>query len=678
MKISTAACLALISIAILSTHAALAATIWVPLDQPTIQAGIDAAADGDLVLVAPGTYIENIDFLGKAITLRGEDGADSTVIDGGECTTGEGSCSVVTMMNEDWENSILDGFSLRNGRGSNYCSPGSGCPLQGGGGIYCYDSNPIIINCTISENTSDQGSGGGIRCVSASTRIVNCTIRDNTAGGISCIDSPVIIANCTIHENSTDAYGGGVLCSFSHLTLTNSTISRNTTSGNGGGISCNSSSPSTIINCTISGNSAGSQGGGIYCGGDSTPTISNCTISDNSAEQGGGLAWSNGSSVSTITNSIFWANSAPYSAQIYYYVASVYVTYSDIEGGWSGEGNIDQNPLFTAPDDFHLTTTSPCIDAGNPDPTHDDACFPPSLGTQRNDMGAYGGPLACGWLCLDVDQDGYYDHLCGGTDCDDTDDFTYPGAVELCDGKDSDCDGTIPPDELDADGDGWTVCGGDCDDEDPAIHPGASDLCDGVDQGCDGLGDEVDVDLDGFMICAGDCDDGRADVSPEAVELCADGIDNDCDGAIDMLDTDCLRCIDLDGDGYGDPASGVCPFPQRDCDDTDPYVNPGAEEGPPISPYCSDQVDNDCDGLIDAMDPECHPAQPCAVRIVPVSGMPIAFCMVPGLVFLLGIVGRKHGCCERSEAIPRGQLAKRPGRLLRRCAPRNVPRVRPL
>ena len=119
----------------------------------------------------------------------------------------------------------------------------------------------------------------------------------------------------------------------------------------------------------------------------------------------------------------------------------------------------------------------------------------------------------------------------------------------------------------------------------------------------------ADADKDGYAdeVCGGtDCDDTDPAINPESEEICTDGIDNDCDGLVDGDDDDC-PCIDMDGDGYGDPASSECVFPQWDCDDTDPYANPGAQEGPQGSPYCSDGKDNDCDGLVDSYDPDCGP-----------------------------------------------------------------------
>jgi len=135
------------------------------------------------------------------------------------------------------------------------------------------------------------------------------------------------------------------------------------TNGNdwyGGGIFCSGASP-TIRDCIISGNFA-NLGGGIRCSSSSAPMIANCTISGNSASQGGGI--SSTSSSPTITNSIFWGDSAPESPEIHIYSGSPVVTFSDVQGGWPEEGNIQTDPLFTGGGDYHLSTDSPCIDAG--------------------------------------------------------------------------------------------------------------------------------------------------------------------------------------------------------------------------------------------------------------------------------------------------------------------------
>ncbi len=256
-----------------------ATTINIPEDYPSINIGLIFAVDGDIILVQPGTYVENINYNGKNITIASlflttQDTTyiSQTIIDGNQ----EGC--VVTFESGEDSTAVLTGFTITNGLNI-------GSINESGGGIACMNSsNPSLDNLIISNNSVESmfGSGGGIFCYSSSPKIKNVKVVNNSAdhqgGGIHCrwMSNPKI-ENVTIKNNSARD-GGGIACSASsnpyleHVNITNNSAIDNT-NARGGGIYC-SSSNLILDNVTIVNNTSDNYGGGIYCDS-SNPIFSN-------------------------------------------------------------------------------------------------------------------------------------------------------------------------------------------------------------------------------------------------------------------------------------------------------------------------------------------------------------------------------------------------------------------
>lgn len=355
---------------LLNPVSGISATIYVPDDHPDIQAAIAASSNGDAVIVRPGTYIENIDLLGKAITLRSDLGSAVTFIRG-DLTTW-----VVTFHSGEGPDTLLEGFTISNGDGGILCSFAAPT-IQGniitdnhatltGGGIRCEWDDPLILGNVISNNTTT-GGGGGVGSVSNSRPLIEGNIICGNycrfhGGGIECLGQPEIINNI-ITDNTADLGGGGGIGVY------------------------NVSSP-VIMNNTIHGNrSLCDLGGGINV--DSAGArISNTILWNNTAVQGPQLSVSN-------------------------FFTYVIIDYSDVEGGkdsvyvstyaslsW-GAAMIEEDPALFDPGggDFRLTQFSPCINRGTNDdaPTEDFEGDPrPYMGTV--DMGAdeFGGTHSLG------------------------------------------------------------------------------------------------------------------------------------------------------------------------------------------------------------------------------------------------------------------------------------------
>ena len=353
-----------------ATIATTAAELLVPSQYATIQEAIVAASPGDIIIVSNGTYVENIDFLGKAITVTSNfhntgDVNDiiNTIIDGSQPTdTDYGSC--VRFANNETETSILKGFTLTGGSGTKTYNPVEDLYFRTGGGILIDHASPTVIhniitgNACVAETGVFGAGGGGIRMGFGQPVIANNVIKNNIGG-----------------------YAGGIMIAFcGGAVLKNNLIAFNMATGsfNGGGGVYVDWEPITLENNTIANNHSGDKGGGIISTGTST-VIVNCIIYGNTATNGFPQIFKR-----------FGGGNAT-------------LTYTAIEGGFDGIGNeegmITDNPVFEDTNTFYLSPSSPCIDTGNPDPQYNDTEDPsnpgnalfPAMGTLRNDMGAYGG-----------------------------------------------------------------------------------------------------------------------------------------------------------------------------------------------------------------------------------------------------------------------------------------------
>ncbi len=486
-------------IALLLAPSSLASTIHVPADFPTIQFAINAASNGDVVLVEQGTYFERISFEGKAITVRASGSNCNTTIDG---TGGIPFLSVVTFDNGEGPNSVLEGFTIT---GGNYGL---------GAGMLVQESSPTILDCRFEGNVAggtvrgnpsfsphqpgigidfgvtggpmigNGGSGSGMvsgfipggmgigggafnngQFGTTSPTYRRCEFIDNTAGtggGMASFTADATLIECTFTNNQAAQGGGFHNSANSDAVVRRCLFENNSSTGLGGGMQNFNGDP-VIRNCRFEGNHANSLGGGLFHAFGS-PQIAGCLFTGNTSVNGGGLAVSNGSGTTTVVNCTFSLNNASAffnpGGGIYTLSTSLLirnsvlwadtpdeiagtgaatVTFSDVLGGFPGQGNLNVNPQFVDPaaGSFRLQAGSPCIGEGNnslvPGGLNADlGGIPRILGTV--DMGAYECLIdPCTGECVEV-----------LIDCNDN---GIPDSCDIESGTSSDCNGNFVPDE---------------------------------------------------------------------------------------------------------------------------------------------------------------------------------------------------------------------------------------
>ena len=462
----------------------------------TIQAGINAAENGDVVLVADGTYTdtgnENITFDGKAITVQSIGGPQA-------CSIERDDYASFRFENGEQASSILSGFTIN---GNDQWTTRAAIAFEN-------HSSPTIENCHIIRNTNanydSTPTGGGVICLEQSNpHFVDCVFADNKAlindghgfsywadgygGAVYASQSSPSFTGCVFEENRCADNGGAIYATGGSITvedcLFRNNVARHTYTeegnaigiyyGNGGAIAVAGAGHTTVARCLMLGNEAGERGGAIYA--TQQTDVSNCVLARGQAHRGGAIAGTitaetctmvlnevgpsgYGGSVEvglcgasadgpTLTNCILWYNRNRISGA-YTQLCNTIASYCNIQGSIPIGHCINEEPAFADADndDYRLVAGSPGIDAGDPDfvpdPGETDLAGHPRMRCGQVDMGAYEFGMPG-----DIDCDGVTDltDFAEWTDCM-TDPRTevdpFPLYDETCADLDVDADGDI-------------------------------------------------------------------------------------------------------------------------------------------------------------------------------------------------------------------------------------------
>ncbi len=356
--------------------ATFAQTVWhVPGDFPSIQAALDAASDGDEIVVAPGVYRENLT-LGKDVFLHSTDGPALTVIDGG------GLGRVITLAEgPSAASATVEGFTIRNGAGG---SEGGGLSLSG--------SSAVIRGNVIEDNRAC--SGVGVAIVGGAPRIEGNLIRHNARAGCSggnggggilirMAGSAVVVGNTIEYNTISSGPGGGLSLNSAGSPRIDGNIMRYNSASSGGGLALANASNADVVQNLIYGNTA-SSGGGIdwlVPSGQRGPRLLNNTFAENNATTGsavradgydGGVVLENNVLIGKAGQNAVYCTSTYGNVPPVFRFNNVFSEGADAYGGYCGsptgsDGNISAAPLFVsaAGQDFHLFYGSPSIDVGN-------------------------------------------------------------------------------------------------------------------------------------------------------------------------------------------------------------------------------------------------------------------------------------------------------------------------